>query len=252
VWTHTADLCDGSQVSEIAVGVIDTFGGLDILVNNAGVAFSGRTHRMTPEQCERVLSVNLLAPLRLACELLPAMIERGESHILNVSSAAGLVAFSRATAYHASKFGLQGMSEALRAEYGRFGVGVTALCPGFVRTEIFDGAMNDRGSHGMRRPPDWITTSAAQVARRAVRAIRRNQPLVVMTPAARLVWWAKRLAPSLWLRIAGMRRGRRGAGRIDALPSAEHPATIPFAPHAPSAHQDASTEAPQRTQRHAA
>ena len=63
---------------------------------------------------------------------------------------AGLVAVSRGAAYHAAKFGLQGLSESLRAEYGKHGIGVTALCPGFVHTGMFESAMNDCGARGMR------------------------------------------------------------------------------------------------------
>ena len=92
---------------------------------------------MTEDMWNRVLAINLLAPIQIIRELLPTLLAVEEAHILNVCSLAGLVAGAKLTAYNVSKFGLQGLSESLRAEYGRTGLGVTSLCPGFVKTNIF-------------------------------------------------------------------------------------------------------------------
>jgi 3-oxoacyl-[acyl-carrier protein] reductase len=190
---HVADLTRPADLQGIVDRLLSRWGGVDILVNNAGVAFYGSTHQMTDSQWQRVLAVNLLAPIELSRKLLPSLLDRPEAHILNVCSIAGLVAAPRLAAYHATKFGLVGFSESLRAEYGPRGLGVTALCPGFVRTNIYRAAMTaDRPAPTL---PAWCTVSPEYVAKRAVRAIRRVEGVVVLTAMANVSWRLKRFAP---------------------------------------------------------
>jgi short-subunit dehydrogenase len=203
-----ADLARGEEVARLAARVRRDFSHLDVLVNNAGVAYYGTTHEMSHEQWRRVMAVNLFAPIQLTRELLPVLFERPEAHLLNMCSISGLVGSSRLAAYNATKFALVGFTESLRAEYGPRGLGVTALCPGLVRTGIFESAMTG-GDKRAPRFPWWMTASPERVARGAVRAIRRNQGLVVITAHARLVWWVKRLSPWLLDRIQQFRRVRR-------------------------------------------
>ena len=168
------DVAEPAEIDRAVASVVRAWGGVDILVNNAGIAYYGPTHLMTAEQWDRILHVNLHAPIHFIRELLPVLLVRSDAHILNVSSIAGLVASSRLAAYHVTKFGLVGFSEALRAEYGPRGLGVTVLCPGLVRTKIYESAMNNRPERPMPTPPAWICASPECVAKRAIRAIRRR------------------------------------------------------------------------------
>lgn len=202
-----ADLARADEVHRVASMVHDHFGRLDILINNAGVAYYGTMHEMAEDQWRKVLAVNLLAPMQLTHELLSCLFVPDEAHVLNMCSIAGLVGVARLAAYNTTKFALVGFSESMRAEYGPRGLGVTALCPGLVRTGIFESAMIG-GDKKAPRLPKWITASPEAVARRAVRAIRKNQGLVVVTVTARLLWWVKRLAPGLIDRIQQYRRIR--------------------------------------------
>ncbi|HVC96748.1 MAG TPA: SDR family oxidoreductase [Pirellulales bacterium] len=193
-------VCDVSKshaISDAVATVLDHWGGLDILVNNAGVAYYGRTELMDPKQWDRLLAINLLAPIQFTRELLPSLLEQGEAHLVNMCSVAGLVPFRKLAAYQATKFGLVGFSLSLHTEYWRYGLGVTALCPGFARTAIFDNAMRSRSGRPIKAPPRWALCSAESVAARCVRAIRRNERLVTVTPFARLLWGLQRLSPSL-------------------------------------------------------
>ena len=125
--------CDLSQPMQIAAAIADLLARwkyIDLVVNNAGVAYYGPTEKMTAEQWNWLMAINLLAPLQITRELLPTLLARGEAHILNVCSISGIVAGGRFSAYHTSKFGLVGFTEAMRAEYNRRGIGVTNLCPG--------------------------------------------------------------------------------------------------------------------------
>jgi short-subunit dehydrogenase len=228
VATCTADLGSPLEVRRVAAWVQNDYGRLDILINNAGVAYYGTTHEMGEDQCRRVLAVNLLAPMQLTHQLLPCLFQPPEAHVINMSSIAGLVGVSRLAAYNTTKFALVGFSESLRVEYGPRGLGVTAICPGLVRTGIFETAMTGGGKTPPRFPP-WMTIPPERVARRAVRAIRKNQGLVVITAPAHFIWWVKRLFPRFLDRVQQFRRIRRAppgapriAGRI--VPSEARPA----------------------------
>jgi short-subunit dehydrogenase len=167
---------------------------------------------MTADQWQWLMNINLLAPIQITRELLPTLLSRPEAHILNMCSIAGLVAGGgRSTAYQVSKFGLVGFTEALRAEYGRRGIGVTALCPGPVRTNLYCAGISGREGRHVPEPPRWLCASAQTVAKRAVQAIRHNRRLVLITPMAHVLWNTKRFVPSLldWLSQWGRSRRLR-------------------------------------------
>ncbi len=216
-------VCDVSQSREISAAVadvLDHWGGLDILVNNAGVAYYGRTELMSPQQWDRLLAINFLAPIQFTKELLPSLLEQDEAHLVNMCSVAGLVPFRRLAAYQATKFGLVGFSLSLHTEYWRYGLGVTALCPGFARTAIWDNAMRDGRERPIKTAPWWTQGSAARVAARCVRAIRRTEQLVTVTQFARLLWSLQRLSPSLMnLLLRGQRIARRPEAEAAGLSS---------------------------------
>jgi 3-oxoacyl-[acyl-carrier protein] reductase len=191
------DLAQHEQITALVETVLSAWGGLNILVNNAGVVHRGPTHKMTDDQWNQVLAVNLMAPIQLVRELLPCL-QSHEAHILNVCSIFGLVSTRKAAAYQTSKFGLVGLSAALRAEYGSPSFGVTALCPGFVHTPLVDE---------LKRLPEWMFTDADTVAGAAIQGIRRDKGIVVVTLVARALWLVARVSPAFvdWLNRRGWR-----------------------------------------------
>jgi 3-oxoacyl-[acyl-carrier protein] reductase len=205
---RTCDVGRPADVSASTAAALDRWGALDVLVNNAGMAYYGPTTRMTPQQWERLLAVNLLAPIQFTRELLPTLLSRPEAHLLNVVSFYGYFPTARATAYHVSKYGLLGLSESLRVEFGRCGLGVTALCPGFVRTSLYDKSLCGRPNGKVPRPPRWLSTTPENVAAQAIRAVYRNQAIALVTPLARATYYLKRFAPGAldWLTQLGRRR----------------------------------------------
>jgi NAD(P)-dependent dehydrogenase (short-subunit alcohol dehydrogenase family) len=215
---HQCDLAVPRDVTAAVHHLLDRFGGVDILVNNAGITYYGKTLDMTADHWRRLLAVNLLAPIQLTSELLPTLLSRSEAHVLNVASVCGLVGLARVTAYTTSKFGLVGFSESLRAEYLRKGLGVTALCPGLVDTNLFAAAPRGRDRDQNKLPPRWLLASPETVARRAIRAIYRNQAVVVVQPAARLLHLAKRLTPWLLDFANGISRRPHRTPPADAKP----------------------------------
>ena len=182
--------CDVSQPAQITAAVghlLDQWGGVDILVNNAGITYYGRTHKMSAEHWDRLLAINLHAPIQFIRELLPTLLSRDEAHILNVASICGLVGMSRVAAYTTSKFALVGLSESLRAEFGRQGHRRDGALPGLGRHEpLRRGAARRQIIKRTSNRRGGCSTTPEAIANRAVRAIYRNQGVVVIQPYARL------------------------------------------------------------------
>lgn len=191
------DVSDGRQISGAVQFLLGKWGQLDILVNNAGLTYYGRTSEMSAENWDRLLAVNLLAPIQFTRELMPTLLRAPEAHVVNMASVLGLVGLARVTAYSTTKFALVGFSEAMRAEYVRRGVGFSAICPGLVNTNLFTSAPRAPMGNSARVPPKWFLTTPEAIARRTVRAIYKNQGVVVMQPYARLLYLVKRLTPGL-------------------------------------------------------
>jgi short-subunit dehydrogenase len=163
---------------------------------------------MTAERCKWVLAVNLQAPAEFIRRLLPTLLDRPEAHLLNVASIYGLIASPRCAAYHMTKFGLVGLTAALRMEYARSRLGVTALCPGFVPTRFYENAAFAKNRRPAPLPPAWLCSSAARVADKAVAAIYRNKRLVLVSPLAHGLYHLQRFAPGLTDWLAHARRPR--------------------------------------------
>lgn len=205
------DLADAVSVDRVVMRALEQTGGIDLLINNAGVCCYGPTDQMTQAQWDWLMSINLLSPIRITQALLPHLLLREDPHIVNMCSISGLVAGGRLAAYHTSKFGLVGYTEALRAEYGRRGVGVTAICPGPVRTNLYDSGQSLRDGTRVPLPPAWLCATADQVAAATVRGILGDRRRVLVTPMAHGLSMLSRLAP--WLIDFANRFSRNGRRR---------------------------------------
>lgn len=212
-WTVTR-VCNLSSPSDVAAALQHfdaTAEVIDVVINNAGIAFYGPTESMTAEQWDRLLTINLLSPIQITNHFLPQLLERPDAHVVNMCSVAGLAAGGRFAAYNTSKFGLVGYTESLRAEYGRKGIGVTAICPGPVVTNLYEAAESGHENRGVPVPPRWVCATASQVARKTIRAMRRNKRQVLITPMAHVVARVKRFTPGLldWVTQLSRKRRRR-------------------------------------------
>ncbi|MBU4173428.1 MAG: SDR family NAD(P)-dependent oxidoreductase [Actinobacteria bacterium] len=178
-------------------------GGVDVLVNVACVAVVGEMVDTTVEDWEWVIGVNLWGPINTISALLPGMLERENGYILNVASLGGLVSHGLLLAYCTTKFGLVGLSEALYQQVREHNVHVTAFCPGIIRTPIAEhmklrGYSSDKVNRSvsilMKSP---ITMSADRTGDLIVRAVKKQQPLVVTTVTGKLLAALHRLSPGL-------------------------------------------------------
>ena len=133
----TLDVTNLADAEAAARAAVDRFDRIDVLVNNAASFYAGYFEELTPEQFERQLSVSLIGPMNVTRAVLPVMRKQRSGHIISISSSAGLAAgYDFASAYAASKFGLEGWMESLQAEVAPFGITTTVVNPGFFRTEL--------------------------------------------------------------------------------------------------------------------
>jgi NAD(P)-dependent dehydrogenase (short-subunit alcohol dehydrogenase family) len=174
------------------------WGDLDLLVNAAGVGATGEVGTLPEDQWRRVLDTNLLGTA-IGCETFMPWLRSnpGRPHLVNVASIAAVLAPASMAAYSASKAGVVALSEAIAAECPRRRPGVTIVCPGFFRSGLLDTwhftSAIERREAERRMATTWWTSD--RVARRVLRAVRRNRRYVVVGLQARWLWRLKRLAP---------------------------------------------------------
>ncbi|MDI1301317.1 MAG: SDR family oxidoreductase [bacterium] len=133
------DIADFPAVQDFAHDILAAHGSPDILMNIAGISIWGSIENLEHHHWRRSIEINLMGPIHVMECFLPAMIKAGRGgHLVNVSSAAGLFGLPWHAAYSASKFGLRGVSEVLRYDLKRHGIGVSLVCPGGVNTGLVD------------------------------------------------------------------------------------------------------------------
>jgi short-subunit dehydrogenase len=167
------DLAVRSEVERLAEDCVD----VDVVVHNAAVPASGDLRSFSVDEIDRALEVNLRAPMVLARLLAPRMVERGRGHIVLVSSLSGKSAQRGSSVYSATKFGLRGFGQGLRADLRPDGVGVSVVFPGFIR----DAGMFHES--GVKLPKGVGTSTPDDVAAAVLSAIRRNRGEVDVAPA---------------------------------------------------------------------
>jgi 3-oxoacyl-[acyl-carrier protein] reductase len=148
-----SDVCNYSQVKPLFELTVGQFGGLDILINNAGIGLFQTVEEMTPEDFRSVIETNLFGVFYCCHEAIPLMKQRGGGHIINMSSLAGVNAHPKMAAYNASKFGLNGFSEALMQEVRHDNIKVSYIMPGSVNTQ-FGGDEPSADQAWQLQPPD--------------------------------------------------------------------------------------------------
>ncbi len=167
--------CDLSSREDVA-RLIEQAGRIDVLIANAALPASGLLSELTQPEIDRMLEVNLRAPIALARALAPGMVERHRGHLAFISSLSGKTASPASSVYSATKFGLRGFALGLREDLRPHRIGVSVVLPGFVREA---GMFADSQA---TLPPGVGTRSPEEVARALLSAIERNRGEVVVAP----------------------------------------------------------------------
>lgn len=190
------DVTDNALIEDVVRAAIAHFGRIDVLINNAGIGRLDWLDRMdVADDIERQIDVNLLGVMRVARAILPHMQARRYGHIINMSSLGGLVGGPTYTAYSASKFGVRGFSEALRRAVKPWGIHVSAVFPGGVRTGFAREAV-ERRKTGITTPA-FLALTPESVAERIVRLARRPKRALVLPGVMRVAPWLNILLPGM-------------------------------------------------------
>lgn len=199
------DVADADAVQALADRCESEFGPVDVLVNNAGIGVAGRFTEVPLEQWERIRSINLDGVVHGCAAFGPAMLERGHGHVVNVSSGLAYTPHVTEPHYVTTKAGVLALSQCLRADWGRSGVGVTAICPGVINTPIltatfFSAALSQAKAQKMfnrGHSPDKVGAAI-------VSAVENNRAMVPVGWESVFGWYAHRLLP-IWVQQLGAR-----------------------------------------------
>lgn len=158
---YVCDVRDYEQVKSVFAEIAQDLGGVDILVNNAGIGIFAPVESMSVDDFRAVLETNVFGVFYCCHEAIPLMKNRGGGYIINISSLAGTNAHPEMAAYNASKFGLNGFSEALMQEVRHDGIKVSYIMPGSVNTEFGGDETSDEKSWQLQ--PDDIAQTVMAV-----------------------------------------------------------------------------------------
>jgi NAD(P)-dependent dehydrogenase (short-subunit alcohol dehydrogenase family) len=194
----TIDVADPAQVESLAAMAHDWLGDTDLLINNAGVAVSGPIGEVTLEDWKWQIDINLWGVIYGCHYFVPRMKKRRRGHVINVASAAGLLAPPQLGPYNVAKAGVVALSETLYAETKKLGIKVTVLCPTFFRTSIAEsgrGIIDEKSRAAMIRLMEKSKVQAPDVARAALAACSRGRLYCLPMIDAQMSWRLKRAIP---------------------------------------------------------
>ena len=160
----TCDLSNPDDVEKLVPAVVDSLGGIDILINNAGITRDNLFMRMSDDEWNSVLDVNLTATMRLCRGVLRGMMKSRWGRIVNISSVVGTTGNPGQGNYAASKAGMIGMSKSLAYEVASRGITVNAIAPGFITTAMTDKLNDDQKSKILTQVPAGRMGDAAEIA----------------------------------------------------------------------------------------
>lgn len=225
------DVTQTEQITELIQKTLQQFGRIDALVNNAGYGQMGPIELIPPEAVRQQFTVNLFSVITLIQQVIPIFRAQGGGHIVNVSSLGGRVAFPLGSLYSASKFALEGLSDAMRMELEPFNIHVSVIEPGPVKTDFFETASQSTAQFIVDplqtpyRPAlenleplnqrlmqqAWSSERVAQVILQALAAQRPKPRYIAATGGSILLWLMTKVLPTwmvdkFWQRFYGIDR----------------------------------------------
>ncbi len=195
---YQLDVTRADDVERVVTAVVAEYDGVDYFFNNAGIAVSGEARDLTLAHWEKVVDVNLMGVINGCHSVYPKMVRQKSGHIINTASLAGLIPFVTNAPYSASKHAVVGLSNTLRLEGEGLGVKVSVVCPGFIKTNIYDSSEAigvDKGKLNESIPFKAIDVDIA--ASRILKGVERNQAVIIFPFYAKLLWWVNRISSRL-------------------------------------------------------
>ena len=196
---RAGDVSDYEWVKSFAAEVDEQVGTMDVVMNVAGISAWGTVENLEHRHWRAMVDVNLMGPIHIIECFVPQMVRRGEGgHLVNVSSAAGLLALPWHAAYSASKFGIRGVSEVLRMDLRQHNIGVSVVCPGGVATPLVgtvDIVGVDKDDPKVRKQIDnfhKIAVTPEKAAAAIIDGVEKNKFIVYTSFDTRFGYWWKR------------------------------------------------------------
>lgn len=243
IMTVSCDVRRRADVRAAVDTILERWSAIDVLINNAGVIQVGPLEHMTTEDFENAMATHFWGPLHLMFESVPSMRRRGFGRIVNITSIGGRIAIPHLGPYCASKFALAGLSDGVRAELNQYGIRVTTVTPGLMRTGS-PVNIDVKGKHeaeyawfAIADSLPGLSVSAESAARQIVEACRYGDPEVTITLPARIAMLASTVAPAVVARAMeianrllpgpnGVAGDRRKRGRESASKWTSSSATV--------------------------
>jgi NAD(P)-dependent dehydrogenase (short-subunit alcohol dehydrogenase family) len=198
---RSLDIADYHEVASFAADIHTRHPSMDLVMNIAGVSAWGTVDQLSHEQWSKLVAINLMGPIHVIESFIPPMMAAGRGgHLVNVSSAAGLVALPWHAAYSASKYGLRGLSEVLRFDLARHRIGVSVVVPGAVNTPLVNTveiAGVDRDDARVKRWIDRFSGHAVapeKAAEKILAGVAKNRFLIYTSADIRALYAFKRVA----------------------------------------------------------
>lgn len=202
------DVTRFAEMDALVRETVEQRGRIDYFFNNAGIGTGGEVRHFTIEDWDRIIDINLRSVANGVQAVYNVMIRQGFGHIVNTASMAGLGPTPLSVAYSATKHGVVGLSKALRAEAAAYGIRVSVICPGVVRTPILSGGKY--GKMVMPVPEDRLRQAWERLrpmppeafAPKAIRGILRNKAIIIVPAWWKLAWYLHRISPGLGIYLA--------------------------------------------------
>ena len=205
VQTARLDVTGHAAFRELIQDTAAREGRLDYLFNNAAIAIAGEIRDLEIEHWLKVLDVNLNGVIYGSVEAYKLMVQQGFGHIVNMSSMEGITAFPGTVSYVVSKFAVMGLSQSLWIEGTDLGVKVSVVCPGFIRTPIFETSpvVNADREEFLKSlaPYEKFSMSPEECARVILKGVRKNKLIIPVTGLVHVLWRLVRLSPTLVLKL---------------------------------------------------
>jgi len=197
------DVTDFEAFKKIVDDTVEKYGRLDYLFNNAGIAVGGEARDVSIDDWRNVLNINLNGVVHGVAATYPVMVKQGFGHIINTASIEGLVAFPGNASYVASKHAVVGLSNALRVEGKDLGVRVSAVCPGHIKTAIFNDSkmVNIERKKVLEYVAKVPGITPAQCAKEIFKGVEKNKAVIVVTALAKILYALQRISPALVMKL---------------------------------------------------
>ena len=204
----SVDVTDFAAIRKTIDETMRRCGRLDYLFNNAGISITGEVLSHTMEDWDRIVDVNLRGVINGIQAAFPLLASQGFGHIVNTASMRGLVPVPLSVSYGATKAAVISISKSLRAEAASAGVRVSVLCPGVIKTPLLCGGRYHRVLQpelGKLQRENWerfLPMDPHRFARKALRQIARNKPIIIIPSWWRVMWWLDRTSPAVSILLA--------------------------------------------------